>query len=319
MHPTLKANDLPTTSGSILPCINKKYEATSQRKTQLDRSLAEFVATSMQPFSLVEEACFQKFCGLLDPLYELPSRTTLKNVQMESRYVDMKAALQSILHTVENLAITTDLWTSVANESFVTVTCHFIDKEFLLRSAVLSTDQLNETTNHSAQNIADSVTIILKEWNIFENVAAVVTDNDKAMVKMCEIIEKPNMPCFAHTLNLVVKDCLRLENVQSIVAKCKKIVKFVKQSNITYAKFKNAQSDGPKTYSLKQDTPTRWNSTHAMLQRLLETKDGLNKVLLSTPKAPPPLTSEEINIINDLVNLLLPFDVATKKLVVQSL
>lgn len=319
MHPTLKANDLPTTSGSILPCINKKYEATSQRKTQLDRSLAEFVATSMQPFSLVEEACFQKFCGLLDPLYELPSRTTLKNVQMESRYVDMKAALQSILHTVENLAITTDLWTSVANESFVTVTCHFIDKEFLLRSAVLSTDQLNETTNHSAQNIADSVTIILKEWNIFENVAAVVTDNDKAMVKMCEIIEKPNMPCFAHTLHFVVKDCLRLENVQSIVAKCKKIVKFVKQSNITYAKFKNAQSDGPKTYSLKQDTPTRWKSTHAMLQRLLETKDGLNKVLLSTPKAPPPLTSEEINIINDLVNLLLPFDVATKKLVVQSL
>ncbi|XP_017471478.1 PREDICTED: zinc finger BED domain-containing protein 1-like [Rhagoletis zephyria] len=224
----------------------------------------------------------------------------------------MKAKLSSTLDKIEHLAITTDLWTSLASKSFITITCHFVDEAFILRSAVLSTNILLDESNHSAQNITDTVRLVLDKWNIYHKISAVVTDNDKTMIKMCQIIQKRHLPCFAHTLNLIVQEALKLDCIQPVVVKCKRIVTFFKNSNIAYAKFRNAQQPG-KVYSLKQEVPTRWNSAFSKIQRIILTNDSIAKVLLGTPKAPAPLTADEVAILNDIVKLLSPFDNATVK------
>ncbi|XP_054745524.1 E3 SUMO-protein ligase ZBED1-like [Anastrepha obliqua] len=278
----------------------------------IDNAISEFVACSIQPFTLVEETSFRKLIKVLDPRYELPSRKTLKHVQMENLLIKMKAKLSTTLDKVDHLAITTDLWTSRASKSFITVTCHFIDEDYILRSAVLSTNLLLNETNHSAQNIGETVRLVLDSWQIFHKVNAIVTDNDKTMTKMCENIQKRNLPCFAHTLNLIVQEALKMGAIHSLVLKCKLIVTFFKQSNIAYAKLRNSQQPG-KVYSLKQEVPTRWNSALAMIKRIILTKDAIDKVLLSIPKAPAPLTAEEVAILVDIVELLEPFDTATEK------
>jgi len=61
------------------------------------------------------------------------------------------------------------------------------------------------TTNPSAQNIADTLKNMLTTWNVFEKTVCIVTDNASSMVKACEILKIRNLPCFAHTLNLVVQ------------------------------------------------------------------------------------------------------------------
>ncbi|XP_044316711.1 E3 SUMO-protein ligase ZBED1-like [Drosophila rhopaloa] len=137
-----------------------------------------------------------------------------------------------------------------------------------------------------------------------------VTDNAKNMIKACEILQIRHIPCFAHSINLTVQDCLATGKVKPILDKCKRIVSFFKSSTIAYAKFKEAQ-ECERPYSLKQECPTRWNSAYYMVERILIRKVAIASVLLNTPKGLMPLTSDEISILEDLKAILSPFEHAT--------
>lgn len=129
------------------------------------------------------------------------------------------------------------------------------------------------------------------------------------MIKACELLQKRNLPCYAHSVNLVVQDCLAQNNIKEVMAKCKRIVTFFKSSTISYEKFKEAQ--GTSAYSLLQEVPTRWNSAYKMIERILLTNDYISAVLLATSKAPSPLTADEIDLLTDLKEMLSPFDNVT--------
>ncbi|XP_075162786.1 E3 SUMO-protein ligase ZBED1-like [Haematobia irritans] len=268
------------------------------------------IATDIQPFSIVDDIGFREFVKCLDHRYEVPCRAQLQKVHMVNFYSDLKTKLENVLGKVEYCAITTDCWTSRGNEGYITVTCHFLTDNFSLKSAVLSTRKLLEVTNHSASNIAVSLRAILDEWNIFNKVTYIVTDNASSMIKACDILQKKHLPCFAHTVNLLVQDCLSEGNLKELFAKCKKIVSYFRSSTIAYEKFKAAQGN-EKAYSLVQEVPTRWNSAYKMIERILLTSDSIAAVLLSTPKAPLSLTADEIEILKDVKQLLSLFDTAT--------
>jgi len=69
-----------------------------------------------------------------------------------------------------------------------------------------------DATNHSAQNIADTLQEVLASWDLLEKTVCVVTNNASSMIKACELLKIRNIPCFAHTLNLVVQDGLKFKN-----------------------------------------------------------------------------------------------------------
>lgn len=132
------------------------------------------------------------------------------------------------------------------------------------------------------------------------------------MLKMCELLQKKNIPCFAHTINLVVQSCLALDVLSEIMIKCKRIVTFFKSSSIAYSKLRLAQTTEIK-YSLIQEVPTRWNSAYHMMERTVRTNDAITKVLLSTSTAPAPLNVDQLSFIKELILLLQPFDKATRQ------
>ncbi|XP_017484756.1 PREDICTED: zinc finger BED domain-containing protein 1-like [Rhagoletis zephyria] len=169
------------------------------------------------------------------------------------------------------------------------------------------TSKLANELNHSAENISQSLRKCLNKWNILEKVNYVVTDNAASMLKACELLEKQNLPRFAHSINLVVQDALSTEKVKVILTKCKRIVAYLKSSTIAYARLRKEQGDG-KQYSLIQEVPTRSNSAFAMMQRILVIKDAIFSVLLSTPKAPQVFTADEVEQLEDLCLLLGPFN-----------
>ncbi|XP_053969981.1 E3 SUMO-protein ligase ZBED1-like [Anastrepha ludens] len=260
----------------------------------------------------VEDPEFRDFIKLFDPRYKLPSRTTLSNVMMTNLFDEQKPKLKNLLSKINHCAITTDMWTSLANESYMTDTCSFITDSYCLRSAVLSTNKLIDETNHTAKNIADTLQAVCNEWGIFDKITAIVTDNASSMIKACELLKKRNLPCYAHSLNLVVQDCLKLDCTKELLKKCNSIVAFFKNSTIAYKKFKDSQLTETK-YSLIQEVATRWNSAFLMIERVLKTHEPINITLLSLSKAPQPLTADEINILKGLSQILSPFDIASKE------
>lgn len=215
-----------------------------------------------------------------------------------------------ILNEIEHCAITTDCCTSRSNEGYLTVTCHFITEDFCLHNAVLSTQKLLTATNHNAENISKSLQSVLDEWGVMTKVTSIVTDNDSTMIKACDLLQKKHLPCFAQTMNLVAQDCLAQSNIKEILAKFKKIVTYFKSNTVAYEKFKAAQGRA-NPYSLLQEVPTRWNSALKMIERILVTNAWISNILLATPKAPPPLTADDIAILNDIKELLTPFETAT--------
>ncbi|XP_053966175.1 E3 SUMO-protein ligase ZBED1-like [Anastrepha ludens] len=258
------------------------YDANSKRKNDIDRALTEMIAKDVQPYSVIENEGFIKYTQVLDPRYKLPSRTQLRDVLMHNLFRETSVKLSAMLESISNIAVTCDLWTSSANVNFITVTCHFLH-EYTMKTASLATRKLIDPTNHSAQNIANTLREILNFWNVYEKTICIVTDNASAMLKACELLNIRNLPCFAHTLNLVVQDGLKLDKDEA--------------SKALFTKYKFA-------YTLLQEMPTRWNSFYYMIQRILATHEAIATVLLSTKHAPLPFTAEEINILKDIEKIL---------------
>lgn len=112
------------------------------------------------------------------------------------------------------------------------------------------------------------------------------------------------LSCFAHDINLIVK--CGLDKIEPVVAKIKDIVSYFKRSSHALAKLQEYQKQtGNPILKLKQDCPTRWNSTFDMLDRVLKIKEPiiatlaiLNNTELNS------LTPNEWQVVNKSKELL---------------
>ena len=201
-----------------------KYESNSQRKGDLDDALLLMLTTDMHPCSIVNDKGFNKFVNLLDSLYQLPSRRNLMR-KLPGKFEEVKAQVKTQLNSAAHVCLTTDIWTSRTTEGYITVTCHFISESWQMLSFVLET--FNLCVSHTAENIAAELFQIADEWNITEKVVAIVTDNAANMVAAVRITGWKHIPCFAHTLNLIVQAALSADKATAdLKKKCKDIVTF---------------------------------------------------------------------------------------------
>ncbi|CAG9826077.1 unnamed protein product [Diabrotica balteata] len=306
---------------SISPFFRREqeYDANSQRKKELDKALAMMLATDFQPFSIVKDSGFIKFVQLLDPRYVLPSPDTLKNTVLKNLYDDGVKKLTTILNEIKYVGLTTDIWTSSANESYICLTCHFINKDWEIKKAVLKTKVMD--TNNTSENIADCIRKILDEYKISDKVSCIVTDNAANMIKACDLLRKKHLPCFSHTLNLVVQDNLKKPITADVLKKCKEVVTYFKSSCVAYKKYieeqnqlwKGTTNEGKTPYKFLQEVPTRWNSVYYMIKRILLISDAINNTLLKQRNAPGPFSVDELSVLGDLEKILYIFEDATEK------
>lgn len=73
----------------------------------------------------------------LQPLYQPTSRKILSNQLLPAICDSAATKLKEMLQKAEYVSVTTDIWTSDSNKSFLTVTCHFVHN--FKHSAVLNT------------------------------------------------------------------------------------------------------------------------------------------------------------------------------------
>ncbi|CAG9833257.1 unnamed protein product [Diabrotica balteata] len=281
---------------------------------KIDRALVTMITKDYQPLSIVEDQGFIEYSNLLQPKYKLPNRKKLSYELLPKMYTQEVSRLESLLSATDNVSVTTDIWTSDSNRSYVTVTCHFIcEEEFF--SKVLSTEEI--LGHHTGENISNILKEIFCRWNILHKITTIVSDNGPNIkCAIIEFLKKHHHPCVAHTLNLSVNDALKNNTeFQCILNKCKKIVGHFNHSALSCNKLKSVQQQmGFPVLKVKQDVTTRWNSTLLMLERLVTIKDALSITMTKIDKAPEFLDASEWGVIEESLKLLKPLEIMTTAL-----
>ncbi|XP_022165454.1 zinc finger BED domain-containing protein 1-like [Myzus persicae] len=290
-------------------------------------AIVKMIAEDLQPLSIVENSGFRSMIQLLDSRYEIPSRRSLGRTIIPRIFSTVQSKVEALLNEARHVAITTDIWTSMNTDSYLTMTVHFLSQT-QLKTLVLCTKKLD--CNHTGANICEIMREELNKWNIFEKVVAVVTDGGANIKSAVRHMGLSHLPCTAHKLNLIVQKALELSDneeigpddntdesdLKKIFKKCRNIVGFFKRSEVGNRMLveKQKQLGNETVLKLKQDVRTRWNSTFLMLERLIKLKEPLTIVMMTLKGAPTNLSSEEWNIIEDMIPLLRPFDKLTVEL-----
>lgn len=280
------------------------------RQTKINGLILNMVISDLQPFSIVEDGGFRELLKELEPSYVIPSRPTFSKSLMPAKYEEKVQKLKELINTAEHITLTTDGWTSINTEGYVAVTAHFITNDWQFYCCLLSC--FGYGGRHTADNLAQELRRVTQEWSISDKVYAIATDNAANIVAATKATGWVHIPCFAHTVNLIVSD--GLVHIGELKLKVKKIVEHFHRSSQAAAKFNSTQTQmHPHVTPLKliNDVPTRWNSTYYMLERIIALSEPLAATvgLLHNPVSLP--TEEEWIILKELCQILKPFEAVT--------
>ncbi|XP_025198007.1 zinc finger BED domain-containing protein 1-like [Melanaphis sacchari] len=173
------------------------------------------IAEDLQPLSIVENEGFRNMVKLLDSRYQIPSRRALGRTIIPSIYSNVRNKVQTLLNDTSFIALTTDIWTSINTDSFLTITAHFFPKgQSQLKIVVLGTKKLDQS--HTATHLEEIMTSELNRWGILNKVTAIVSDSGANIKSAIRLMNIQHIPCTAHKLNLVVQKALYLNEDDSV-------------------------------------------------------------------------------------------------------
>ena len=117
-----------------------------------------------------------------------------------------------------------------------------------------------------------------KEWSVEDKVVCCVSNNGANTIKAVKILKWSHLPCLVHTINLFVRDALKV--MMPTVDIVKMVVEFFHRSTTATEKLKSTQRQmGMPELKLKQERITRWNSKLHILRQILDSKDAVISTL----------------------------------------
>ena len=287
---------------------------------KITETLARMCARDLRPLSIVEGGGFKAFCYELNPLYDVPCKTTVGKYLTLS-YDQMKSDLIQSISCQPGVSLTTDHWTSLATEGYITVTSHYIDEEWNFNNYVLATRKTTE--RHTGENIFADIKSICREFAIRdESITCLVSDNASNMVSCAALLPDniTHVRCFGHTLQLAIRGSFdKVPMMTRTIGAAKGLVNHFKRSvNVNIELERRQLQMGIATNKLIIDCPTRWNSTYDMFERLLEQRLAIYAVLHDQTITKPSdarvvdLSDEQWSFMEAVVPVLKPLYMATR-------
>ncbi|CAG5015362.1 unnamed protein product [Parnassius apollo] len=310
---SLSQNELPATSHISLPLTShgppKQSTMTEfihkpvpvKKINEIDKQIIKIIVKNYHPFSLVEQPEIKELFAMIIPGYSLPTRKTVSNSLLPKMYQECLEKVQVNIDSAWAVCLTTDSWTSINNVSFVSVTAHYLDNTYIMRSYLL--DCFSFSDRHTAKNLCQSLQAKIVEWKIQNIVVAVVSDNAANISAAIRMGGWKHIRCFAHSVNLIVQSGLK--DIKNTVLKVKSIVEYFKSSSSALTKLKEIQQQmGLPELKLKQDVVIRWNSTHDMLNRFLTLKEAIISTVAILGTDLEMLTPEDWKIVDLAIKIL---------------
>ncbi|KAJ8893998.1 hypothetical protein PR048_006606 [Dryococelus australis] len=199
--------------------------------------------------------------NVAEPKYKLPTRKHLSKTVVPEMYEKVKVKIENILEPVQYVSITTHVWSSTVNDDYLSITAHFLDDNYKMQHVCLEVIPFSHES--------------LGKWGLLEKLSYVVRDNARNMSATMEKAGFKYVSCFAHTLQLVIKDSVfNQKEGSNVITICRRLVGHFKDSLKANKQLKAAHE----TLHMPQkcmiyDEPTKWNSTCHMLKKFWREED----------------------------------------------
>lgn len=208
-----------------------KLPPNCERAKKLTNRVAEMICRDIRPVSMADDVGFLSLMYEAVPNYMVPCRSTISRC-IDDMYVQQKRSTRGVLAGVDYMACTTDMWTSRNGAGYISLTCHFISKDFKMSFKNLQTRHFPGSHNHDT--IQDTIVSAAADWciDLRKQVVAFTTDSGSNIVKALEEMSMLRLPCIGHTLNLAVQKGIQVRQVVTAVGRCRKLVAHFHRSRI---------------------------------------------------------------------------------------
>lgn len=211
------ASDPPivTPKATIASLWGNRGKLTTQEL--LEKNLLRWVASSKQPFTVIESPAFQQGVSL-----PFTSRHTLRQRLLQDFDLQRVKLKEELAATCQTIALSLDIWTSKNHISILNIVGHWLTDEFEYREKVLEFTELRGP--HSGEDLAAAVEGLLVELNLDRKLLSITGDkasnNERMVLQLFQNLQKicgtnplfcglgSYIRCLAHILNLIVKEIL---------------------------------------------------------------------------------------------------------------
>ncbi|XP_042433857.1 zinc finger BED domain-containing protein RICESLEEPER 2-like [Zingiber officinale] len=245
------------------------------------------------PFQFVEYEAIRSIFTYLEPQVNYFTRNTARTDILKMHKNECNRIAQEMHSCPGKICFTSDLWTSIATDGYICLTAHFIDSNWVLQKRIINFSYMPPP--HSGIALCDKINSLFNVWGIQRKVFTITLDNAAAndvfvgllrdqLGLNCSLVsggEFLHVRCCAHILNLIVQEGLK--RIDSSVDKIREYVKYVKGSQVRKQKYIESvtQTSLDSKKSLRQDVPTRWNSTYLMLSSAMYYRRAFNHLRLA--------------------------------------
>ncbi|KAK2645747.1 hypothetical protein Ddye_020942 [Dipteronia dyeriana] len=252
---------------------------TNRRDPQVVRDIISAAIVSHDlPFKFVEWSWIRRLIAYLCDDVTLVSKNTTK-ADVLRLFSREKQKIKTMLeNTHGRICLTSDLWTSINTDEFLCLTTHFLDGNWILQKKVLNFCIM--LPPHDGVSLAHKIYTLLCEWGIEKKIFSITLDNASSKKSFVDILKtllnlkkEPisdgdflHIRCCSHIVNLIVQDGLK--EIDDVVLKIRDCIRYIRGSQVRKQTFLGCckQVSLESKMGLKQDVPTRWNSTFLMLQ-----------------------------------------------------
>ena len=171
--------------------------------------------------------------------------TLSKTVKTKAKDIfgEIVSIIELIKEDILSIALTSDIWTTRTNESFLFLTTTFIDRDFYIHNYVPFVNHFK--AKHSGPNIASTLNKMVELLGISGDSKPklfCVTDNAsnyKSAFRNASNISE--LKCILHTVQLAVNDAFKEDvGIQDILDKSRSIAKLVHKSNVAKEELKSS-------------------------------------------------------------------------------
>ena len=144
----------------------------------------------------MEDTGFTALINHLDPRYNIPSRKYFPTTLIPEMYNQAKEKVKKTISQQSNIALTTDIWSSRAHDSFISFTAYLITEQFERKECLLQASKFNERL--TGENIGIMINNCLCQWDIHSKLWCVLRDGGSLV---CIIPIYPTLDVLLTTYN----------------------------------------------------------------------------------------------------------------------
>ena len=176
--------------------------------------VVKYIVKDMAPLSTIASKNFRDMLHEFEPRWQAPNRETLIDDLIPSWYEMVKGELLSDFVKVTHVSMTSDAWTSNAQDHYLAFTVHYISEDWVLKRAVLKTKAVY--VPQTCVNVAVEIDDVLAEFGIKDKVRMITVDNAANMTVAAAEANVPKLGCSAHILNLAAQKAIDTNEVKKL-------------------------------------------------------------------------------------------------------